>query len=115
MNILVSRIENNNTENRKNSINKHLIEYFVNIHFQICFCFPMIQYWFCSRRMPAQSTPYMAIIAGIFCIFALLLPTQPECKEDETNIPTYLHLSVNLKLVFAYVLGLVSFVVLRLQ
>lgn len=63
--------------------------------------------------MSVQSPPYIAVIAGLFCIIALLLPTRPECGGDESNIPTYLHLSVNLKLVFAYVLGLVSLVVFR--
>lgn len=55
---------------------------------------------------------YIAIIAGIVCIIALLLPTEQE-QQKETNLPSYLHLTVNLKLVFAYVLGLVSMVVFR--
>lgn len=55
---------------------------------------------------------YIAIISGIVCILALLLPINQEI-QPESKIPSYLHLSINLKLVFAYVLGLVSMVVFR--
>lgn len=90
-----------------------LVDY--TFHFVMHVLKHFVYSWFYFRRIPAQSTPYVALLAGIACVVALLLPTQAECKEEETNIPTYLHLTVNLKIAFAYVLGLVSFVVLRLQ
>lgn len=63
--------------------------------------------------MPSSyTTNYLAIFLGTVSILALLLPSKEE-KQESTNIPPYLHLSVNLKLVFAYVLGLVSMVVFR--
>lgn len=60
-----------------------------------------------------QAPPYIALIVGLFCIAALLLPTECDNKVEDTIIPAYLHLSMNLKLVFAYVLGLVSCVVFK--
>ncbi|KAG8232543.1 hypothetical protein J437_LFUL012893 [Ladona fulva] len=47
--------------------------------------------------------------AGI-CIAALLLPTEGETKSI---IPPYLHLTVNMKLLFAYVLGFLTMVIMR--
>lgn len=54
----------------------------------------------------------IAIIVGLVCIIVLLLPSQKEVPQP-SNIPEYLHVSVNLKLVLAYVLGLVSMVIFR--
>lgn len=54
----------------------------------------------------------IAIIVAIVCIIVLLLPSQNETPQ-QSSIPEYLHVSVNLKLVLAYVLGLVSMVIFR--
>lgn len=66
------------------------------------------------RALPqTHSTNYfIAIVIGLVCIIALLLPTQQEPVQS-SSIPSYLHVSVNFKLVLAYVLGLVSMVVFR--
>ncbi|KAJ8933237.1 hypothetical protein NQ314_014146 [Rhamnusium bicolor] len=62
---------------------------------------------------PTQSTNYViAIIIGLVCVGSLLLPTQQEVPQP-SNIPAYLHVSINFKLVLAYVLGLVSMVIFR--
>jgi len=60
---------------------------------------------------------YVACVAAVVCILALFLPTEGE-KEGGTDSLFYsypwLHLSVNQKLVFAYVLGLVTMAILRM-
>lgn len=48
------------------------------------------------------NTNYVALITGITCIIGLLLPTE---GEQNHRVPDYLHLSVNFKLIFAFVLG----------
>ncbi|KAG5322943.1 MSPD1 protein, partial [Pseudoatta argentina] len=48
------------------------------------------------------GTNYVALIAGIICIIGLLLPTE---GEQNRRMPDYLHLSVNFKLIFSFVLG----------
>lgn len=53
----------------------------------------------------------IVILAGLVCIFALLLPT--EGQQEPSNLPSYLHLSVPQKLIFAYALGLVTMVILK--
>lgn len=60
---------------------------------------------------PGQHPNLVACFAAIVCIVALFLPT-----EGDTAILKdypYLHLTVNQKLVFAYVLGLVTMAILR--
>ena len=67
-----------------------------------------------------QQQPYgqhpnlIACFAAIVCIIALFLPTEGDTTEQNAlkNYP-YLHLTVNQKLVFAYVLGLVTMAILR--
>ncbi|XP_046492674.1 motile sperm domain-containing protein 1 isoform X2 [Neodiprion pinetum] len=49
-----------------------------------------------------RGTNYVALVAGIVCIAALLLPTE---GEHSPRIPDYLHLSVNFKLIFSFVLA----------
>ncbi|ODN05387.1 Motile sperm domain-containing protein 1 [Orchesella cincta] len=64
---------------------------------------------------------YVVLIVALVCIVGLLLPYSTEsCKANDSNkshlesiLPTYLHLSVNQKLLFAYTLGLVTMVILR--
>lgn len=60
----------------------------------------------------AAPPNYIAISIGIICIATLLLPTQME-PASNSPLPTYLHLSCNLKLIISFVLGLVSMVLLR--
>lgn len=68
---------------------------------------------------------YVVLFVAVVCIVGLLLPYRDEnCKSStdsnsnnsstlESILPTYLHLSVNQKLLFAYTLGLVTMVILR--
>lgn len=44
----------------------------------------------------------LTVLLGLVCMVALMLPT---LGEQESTVPVYLHLSVNKKLVAAYVLG----------
>ncbi|KAF5281007.1 hypothetical protein FQA39_LY05212 [Lamprigera yunnana] len=67
-----------------------------------------------QRLGTTSSVNYLAIFAGIISIFALLLPTREE-KQEFTSIPLYLHVSINLKLVFAYVLGLTKKLIVNLD
>ncbi|XP_011173500.1 motile sperm domain-containing protein 1 isoform X1 [Solenopsis invicta] len=57
------------------------------------------------------GTNHVALIAGIICIIGLLLPTE---GEQNHRLPDYLHLSVNFKLIFSFVLGMVANIVLGL-
>jgi len=59
---------------------------------------------------------YIACIAAVVCILALFLPTEGEVISNNNLLSDYpwLHLSVNQKLVFAYVLGLVTMAILRM-
>ncbi|KZC09819.1 Motile sperm domain-containing protein 1 [Dufourea novaeangliae] len=57
------------------------------------------------------GTNYVALIAGIICIVGLLLPTE---GEQNNRVPDYLHLSINFKLIFSFVLGMVTIIILRL-
>lgn len=50
----------------------------------------------------AQSPNFIVLAAAIVCIVALLLPTD---GDDNPNFPSYLHLSLHQKLIFAYTLG----------
>ncbi|KAJ8030751.1 Motile sperm domain-containing protein 1 [Holothuria leucospilota] len=52
----------------------------------------------------------LVVFVAVICISALLLPTQ---GEKGTSLPQYLHLTMNQKLIAAYVLGLVTMVLLR--
>ncbi|XP_017878086.1 motile sperm domain-containing protein 1-like isoform X1 [Ceratina calcarata] len=61
--------------------------------------------------MDKGGTNYIALIAGIICIIGLLLPTE---GERNNRVPDYLYLSINLKLIFSFVLGMVTIIILRL-
>ncbi|XP_076390121.1 motile sperm domain-containing protein 1 isoform X1 [Megachile rotundata] len=61
--------------------------------------------------MDKGGTNYVALIAGIICIVGLLLPTE---GEQNNRVPDYLHLSINFKLIFSFVLGMVTIIILRL-
>lgn len=62
-------------------------------------------------KITERNTNYVALITGITCIIGLLLPTE---GEQNHRVPDYLHLSVNFKLIFAFVLGMVANIVLGL-
>ncbi|KAG7213534.1 hypothetical protein KM043_002794 [Ampulex compressa] len=61
--------------------------------------------------MDKGGTNYVALVAGIICIAGLLLPTEGERSH---RVPDYLHLSINFKLIFSFVLGMVTIIILRL-
>ena len=64
---------------------------------------------------------YVAVLTALVCIIGLMLPTSTSDKNGSSSagsissIPTYLHLSVNQKLLIAYTLGLVTMVIFRPQ
>ncbi|XP_035732463.1 motile sperm domain-containing protein 1-like isoform X2 [Vespa mandarinia] len=64
-----------------------------------------------QNRTIDRGTNYVALIAGIICIAGLLLPTEGERSH---TVPDYLHLSINFKLIFSFVLGMVTIIILRL-
>ncbi|XP_072295999.1 motile sperm domain-containing protein 1 [Eucyclogobius newberryi] len=61
-------------------------------------------------RPVAGGPSLLTVLLGLVCMAALMLPT---LGELESSVPLYLHLSVNKKLVAAYVLGLLTMVALR--
>ncbi|CAH0400239.1 unnamed protein product [Chilo suppressalis] len=65
-----------------------------------------------SHIREQQPVNVVAVAVSICCIAALLLPTQPE-QVTQSQWPEWLHIGSNLKLVFSFVLGLVSMLVLR--
>lgn len=50
------------------------------------------------------------VAAAVACVVALMLPTD---GERNSQLPKYLHLTVNQKLIAAYILGLVTMVIFR--
>ncbi|XP_041098053.1 motile sperm domain-containing protein 1-like, partial [Polyodon spathula] len=63
-----------------------------------------------ESRAASAGPSLLTVFLGLVCVAALMLPT---LGELESRVPVYLHLSVNKKLVAAYVLGLVTMVILR--
>lgn len=55
-----------------------------------------------ESRPVAGGPSLLTVLLGLVCVAALMLPT---LGEQESTVPVYLHLSVNKKLVAAYVLG----------
>lgn len=77
---------------------------------------PGSQYAFSSRRQDSSSasegsglTP-LTVVGGLVCVVALSLPSE---GETSTSLPAYLHLTLPQKLVAAYVLGLVTMLLIR--
>ncbi|XP_068181591.1 motile sperm domain-containing protein 1 isoform X2 [Antennarius striatus] len=68
------------------------------------------QTWLSESRPAAGGPSLLTVLLGLVCMAALMLPT---LGEQESTVPVYLHLSVNKKLVAAYVLGLLTMVILR--
>lgn len=60
---------------------------------------------------PLGSSQWIAVMAALICIIALMLPSQGD--TESTLLPSYLHLSVPQKLVAAYVLGIVTMLIVR--
>jgi hypothetical protein len=60
---------------------------------------------------------YVAVLTALACIIGLMLPTNTSEKDNSsgTFIPTYLHLTINQKLLIAYTLGLMTMVIFRPQ
>ena len=69
-----------------------------------------LSYLSIAERQPPN---YVACVAAVVCILALFLPTEGEHSTLLADHP-WLHLSVNQKLVFAYVLGLVTMAILKM-
>ncbi|KAL4219807.1 Motile sperm domain-containing protein 1 [Mactra antiquata] len=63
------------------------------------------------RRRSVRGPSFVVILTGLVCIIALMLPSQ---GENGSRLPDYLHLSVNQKLIAAYVLGLVTMLILHI-
>lgn len=63
-----------------------------------------------ESRGSSGGPSLLTVLLGLLCVAALMLPT---LGELESTVPAYLHLSVNKKLVAAYVLGLLTMVILR--
>lgn len=63
-----------------------------------------------ESRTTSGGPSLLTVLLGLVCMAALMLPT---LGEQESTVPVYLHLSVNKKLVAAYVLGLLTMVILR--
>lgn len=55
-----------------------------------------------ENRPVAGGPSLLTVLLGLVCMAALMLPT---LGEHESTVPVYLHLSINKKLVAAYVLG----------
>ncbi|VDK84899.1 unnamed protein product [Litomosoides sigmodontis] len=67
---------------------------------------------FLRTRFDVNSPLAMICVGAVaVCAAALMLPT--EGLDVSTVVPSWLHLSVHLKLVFAYILGLITLVLLR--
>ncbi|XP_020825483.1 motile sperm domain-containing protein 1 isoform X3 [Phascolarctos cinereus] len=64
-----------------------------------------------ENRTVSSGPSLLTVFLGIVCVAALMLPT---LGEVESLVPLYFHLSVNQKLVAAYVLGLITMVILRI-
>lgn len=65
------------------------------VHKHVCLCSA-------ESRPVAGGPSLLTVLLGLVCMAALMLPT---LGEQDSNVPVYLHLSVNKKLVAAYVLG----------
>lgn len=63
-----------------------------------------------ENKTVSSGPSLLTIFLGVVCIAALMLPT---LGDVESMVPLYLHLSVNQKLVAAYILGLITMAILR--
>ncbi|NWS30460.1 MSPD1 protein, partial [Thryothorus ludovicianus] len=79
-------------EEEEKRIKEHLTE---SVFFDQTLCQP-------ENRTASSGPSLLTVFLGVVCVAALMLPT---LGEMESLVPLYLHLSVNQKLVAAYVLG----------
>nr|BAE24140.1 unnamed protein product [Mus musculus] len=63
-----------------------------------------------ENRAVSSGPSLLTVFLGVVCIAALMLPT---LGDMESLVPLYLHLSVNQKLVAAYILGLITMAIFR--
>ncbi|XP_072287665.1 motile sperm domain-containing protein 1 [Pyxicephalus adspersus] len=98
--LLPSAKEQQQKDEEEKRIKEHLAE---SVFFEQTPCQPDI-------RNSSSGPSVLMVFLGMVCIAALMMPTM---GEMESMVPLYLHLSVNQKLVAAYVLGLITMVVLR--
>ncbi|KAH1165752.1 hypothetical protein KIL84_023311 [Mauremys mutica] len=90
--LLPSAKEQQQKEEEEKRIKEHLAE---SVFFEQTLCQP-------ENRSASSGPSLLTVFLGIVCIGALMLPT---LGDVESLVPLYLHLSVNQKLVAAYVLG----------
>ncbi|XP_051173296.1 motile sperm domain-containing protein 1-like [Leptopilina boulardi] len=64
-----------------------------------------------QNRSVDRGTNYVALMAALICMVGLFLPTE---GDKNSNIPEYLHLTINFKIILAFVLGMVTIITLRL-
>ncbi|KAH0630804.1 hypothetical protein JD844_004041 [Phrynosoma platyrhinos] len=98
--LLPTAKEQQQKEEEEKRIKEHLTE---SVFFEQTLCPP-------ESRIASSGPSLLTVFLGIVCIAALMLPT---LGEMDSLVPLYLHLSVNQKLVAAYVLGLITMVILR--
>ncbi|CAI5455676.1 unnamed protein product [Caenorhabditis angaria] len=60
-----------------------------------------------------HSATWAYLIAGIFCAVALVCPTAGDPTSTNSSIPPLLHITLPQKLVAAYILGIVTILILR--
>ncbi|XP_071520983.1 motile sperm domain-containing protein 1 isoform X2 [Panulirus ornatus] len=61
---------------------------------------------------PGNTSPSLVLVgAAVVCLLGLLVPTEGD--QTPTRVPSYLHLHSNIKIVIAYVLGLLTYAILR--
>ena len=63
-----------------------------------------------ENRTASSGPSLLTVFLGAVCVAALMLPT---LGDVESLVPLYLHLSVNQKLVAAYILGLITMAIFR--
>lgn len=75
-----------------------------------------------SRYLPQRQQPFgpyqgntgpslLLVAAAVICLAGLLVPTEGD--HTPSIIPSYMHLNTNIKIVVAYVLGLLTYAILR--
>ncbi|CAL4068359.1 unnamed protein product [Meganyctiphanes norvegica] len=59
-----------------------------------------------------RGGPSLVLVgAAVVCLVGLLLPTEGDASSS--RLPPYLHLNANIKIVIAYILGLLTYAILR--
>ncbi|CAJ0947264.1 unnamed protein product, partial [Mesorhabditis belari] len=66
-------------------------------------------------QSPSPQNQLFCILTGIVCACALLVPTIGDTNSGSSLIPSWVHLTLQQKLVAAYILGIVTILVLRPQ